>query len=194
MHIVITGATGNVGTSVIESLVTDTQVTSVLGLARRMPTWQPAKTTWAQADVARDELVPHLRGADALIHLAWLFQPTHDPIHTWRSNVEGSVRVFAAAAEAGVRTIVYASSVGAYSPGPQDRPVDENWPTHGWPTAGYTREKAYVERVLDAFERDHPEIRVVRLRPGFIFNASRPQRSGGCSSGRCSRPGLHNQV
>jgi UDP-glucose 4-epimerase len=132
MHIVITGATGNVGTSVIESLVTDTQVTSVLGLARRMPTWQPAKTTWAQADVARDELVPHLRGADALIHLAWLFQPTHDPIHTWRSNVEGSVRVFAAAAEAGVRTIVYASSVGAYSPGPQDRPVDENGP----PTAG----------------------------------------------------------
>jgi UDP-glucose 4-epimerase len=68
-----------------------------------------------------------------------------------------------------VRTIVYASSVGAYSPGPQDRPVDENWPTHGWPTAGYTREKAYLERVLDTFERDHPDIRVVRLRPGFSF-------------------------
>jgi UDP-glucose 4-epimerase len=68
-----------------------------------------------------------------------------------------------------VRTIVYASSVGAYSPGPKDRPVDENWPTHGWPPAGYTREKAYLERVLDAFERDHPDIRVVRLRPGFIL-------------------------
>jgi UDP-glucose 4-epimerase len=169
MHIVITGATGNVGTSVIESFATDTEVTSVLGLARRMPTWQAPKTTWAQADVAQDDLIPHLRGADALIHLAWLFQPTHDPVLTWRSNVEGSIRVFAAAAEAGVRTLVYASSVGAYSPGPQDRPVDENWPTHGWPTAGYTREKAYLERVLDTFERDHPDIRVVRLRPGFSF-------------------------
>ena len=136
MRIVITGATGNVGTSVIESFATDTEVTSVLGLARRMPTWQAPKTTWAQADVAQDDLIPHLRGADALIHLAWLFQPTHDPVLTWRSNVEGSIRVFAAAAEAGVRTIVYASSVGAYSPGPQDRPVDENWPTHGWPPAG----------------------------------------------------------
>src|SRR5919112_5610972 len=94
MHIVITGATGNVGTSVIESLATDTEVISILGLARRMPTWQAAKTTWAQADVAQDDLVPHLRGADALIHLAWLFQPTHDPVLTWRSNVEGSVRVF----------------------------------------------------------------------------------------------------
>ena len=133
MHVVITGATGNVGTSVCESLGADPDVSSVLGLARRMPTWQAPKTTWEQADVAQDDLVPHLRDADALIHLAWLFQPTHDPVVTWRSNVEGSIRVFDAAVEAGVRTIVYASSVGAYSPRPKDRAVDETWPTHGWP-------------------------------------------------------------
>lgn len=60
--------------------------------------------------------------------------------------------------------------MGAYSPGPADgSPVDESWPTHSVPTAGYGREKAYVERTLDAFEQGHPEIRVVRLRPGFIF-------------------------
>lgn len=169
VHIVITGASGNVGTSVIEALAEDADVTSVLGLARRLPGWQAPKTRWTQADVAKDELVPHLRGADALIHLAWLFQPTHDPVTTWRNNALGSIRVFRAAAEAGVRTIVYASSVGAYSPGPQDRAVDESWPTHGWPSAGYTREKAYVERILDIFERDYPDIRIVRLRPGFIF-------------------------
>jgi nucleoside-diphosphate-sugar epimerase len=69
--------------------------------------------------VAQDDLVPHLLDADALIHLAWLFQPTHDPVVTWRSNVEGSIRVFDAAVEAGVPTIVYASSVGAHSPGPK---------------------------------------------------------------------------
>jgi UDP-glucose 4-epimerase len=169
MHIVITGATGNVGTSVIESLASDAGVTSMLGLARRLPNWQAPKTQWAQADVAKDELVSHLRGADVLIHLAWLFQPTHNPVTTWRANVEGSIRVFRAAADAGVRTVVYASSVGAYSPGTKDRRVDESWPTHGWPNAGYTREKAYVERVLDTFEHEHPDTRVVRLRPGFIF-------------------------
>ena len=65
--------------------------------------------------------------------------------------------------------LVYASSVGAYSPGPKDRAVDEGWPTHGWPGASYTREKAYLERVLDAFEARHPGVRVVRMRPGFIF-------------------------
>jgi nucleoside-diphosphate-sugar epimerase len=37
------------------------------------------------------------------------------------------------------------------------------------PLAGYGREKAYVERVLDAYELQHPEIRVVRMRPAFIF-------------------------
>jgi nucleoside-diphosphate-sugar epimerase len=195
VHIVITGATGNVGTSVIEALAEDPTVTSVLGLARRLPKWQAPKTQWAQADVTRDDLAPHLRGADALVHLAWLFQPTHDPVATWRSNVGGSIRVFGAAAEAGVRTLVYASSVGAYSPGPKDRPVDENWPTHGWPTAGYTREKAYVERVLDTFERDEREIRVVRLRPGFIFkreSAAEQRRlfAGPLLLNGLARPGL----
>jgi nucleoside-diphosphate-sugar epimerase len=169
VRVVITGATGNVGTSVVAALAEEPAVTSVLGLARRLPRWEAAKTEWAQADVAQDDLVTHLRGADVVVHLAWLFQPTHDPVTTWRVNVEGSVRVFAAAASAGVRAVVYASSVGAYSPGPKDRAVDESWPTHGWPTAGYTREKAYVERVLDSFELEHPDIRVVRLRPGFIF-------------------------
>ena len=195
MHIVITGATGNVGTSVIEALAADATVTSILGLARRLPRWQAPKTSWARADVAHDDLAPHLRGADAVVHLAWLFQPTHDPVTTWRSNVEGSMRVFAAAADAGVRTLVYASSVGAYSPGPKDRPVDEGWPTHGWPAAAYTREKAYVERVLDTFERDQRDMRVVRLRPGFIFkreSATEQRRlfAGPLLLNGLARPGL----
>jgi nucleoside-diphosphate-sugar epimerase len=47
--------------------------------------------------------------------------------------------------------------------------VDEDWPTHGWPDASYCREKAYLERVLDTYELRHPQIRVVRMRPGFLF-------------------------
>jgi len=72
-------------------------------------------------------------------------------------------------AAARVPALVYSSSVGAYSPGPDEGRVDESWPTHAWPTAAYGREKSYVERVLDVFERDHRDVRVVRLRPGFIF-------------------------
>jgi UDP-glucose 4-epimerase len=195
MRVVIVGASGNVGTSLVQLLSDDPEVTTILGLARRRPDWSPAKTEWATVDVGgHDDLTPHFRGADVVVHLAWLFQPTHDPVLTWRANVEGSGRVFEAVVRAGVPALVYASSVGAYSPGPKDRPVDESWPTHGWPTAGYTREKAYVERLLDVFERDHPDLRVVRLRPGFIFkqeSASQQRRlfGGPLVPGRLVRPG-----
>lgn len=171
-RVVVIGATGNVGTSVVAALAEDPGVESVLGVARRLPGWQPDGTEWVSADIQRDDLAPLLHGADAVIQLAWLFQPTHRPDLTWRNNVGGTMRVFRAVAEAGARALVYASSVGAYSPGPKDRRVDETWPTNGWPTAGYTREKAYLERVLDSFELEHPGIRVARLRPGFIFQAS----------------------
>ncbi|ONI76255.1 NAD-dependent epimerase [Actinosynnema sp. ALI-1.44] len=168
-RVVVIGATGNVGTSVIRKLTEDPGVMSVVGVARRIPDWTLPKLTWASADVRTDDLNGILRGADVVIHLAWLFQPTHRPEVTWANNVEGSIRVFRAVADAGVPALVHASSVGAYSPGPKDRPVDESWPTHGWPGAAYPREKAYLERVLDAFETSHPSIRVVRMRPAFLF-------------------------
>jgi nucleoside-diphosphate-sugar epimerase len=167
---VVVGATGNVGTSLVDLLRDDPGVGSVCGVARRLPDREAApKTEWVSADIAKDDLVGVFRGADTVIHLAWLFQPTHRPITTWRTNVLGGIRVFKAVARAGVPALVYASSVGAYSPGPKDRAVDESWPTNGWPVAAYTREKAYLERVLDTFEHTSPETRVVRLRPGFIF-------------------------
>lgn len=169
MRVVVVGATGNVGSSVVEVLAADDQVDSIVGIARRLPTWQPPKTTWVQADIARDDLDRQFAGADAVIQLAWIFQPTHDELATWRNNVLGSIRVFDAVARSGVPVLVYASSVGAYSPGPDDGGVDESWPTHALPTAAYGREKSYLERVLDGFERDHADIRVVRMRPGFIF-------------------------
>ena len=169
MRVVITGATGNVGTSLVEALSREPAVDSIVGLARRKPEWSAPKTTWAEADVFDDDLAPVFQGADAVVHLAWLFQPTHDPLITWRANALGSIRVFRAVAQAGVGTLVHASSVGAYSPATGPDPVDETWPTHALPTAAYGREKSYVERALDTFEHEHPQCRVVRLRPGFIF-------------------------
>lgn len=169
MRVVVVGATGNIGTSVVTALAGEPAVTSVVGLARRLPGWRPPKTEWVALDITHDDLAAHLHGADAVVHLAWLFQPTHDPVLTWKNNVLGSARLISAAAGAGVPALVVVSSVGAYSPGPKDRAVDERWPTDGWPGAAYTREKAYLERVFDIAERDHPQLRLVRIRPGFVF-------------------------
>jgi nucleoside-diphosphate-sugar epimerase len=169
MKVVVIGATGNVGSAVVRALSADAQVDEVVGLARRLPELQLPKVTWGEADITRDDLAPRLRGADAVVHLAWLIQPSRNEAITHQVNVEGSARVFAAAAAAGVGTVVYASSVGAYSPGPKDRAVDESWPTTGIESSFYARHKAAVERILDSFEAEHPETRVVRLRPGLIF-------------------------
>src|SRR3954470_15629810 len=168
MRVAVTGATGNVGSSGVEALARDAAVTEIIGLAPRMSAARPAKTRDGNARDGTGPLAPHFEGADAVIPLAWEFQPTHQPMETWRANAIGSARVFEAVGDARVPVLVHASSVGAYSPGPGRR-VDESWPTHSVPTAGYGREKAYVERVLDAFEARHPDVRVVRLRPAFIF-------------------------
>ena len=179
MRVVVTGATGNVGSSLLQALSTDDRVQSILGLARRPPwtafgpratdEWRPEKVEWAGADVVTSDLVSLFRGAQAVVHLAWLIQPSHRLDVLRATNVDGSERVFRAVAEAGVPNLVYASSVGAYSPGPKDRPVDESWPTAGIDSSFYARHKAEVERLLDTFEGEHPGIRVVRLRPGLIF-------------------------
>jgi len=167
--VVVTGATGNFGTSVLASLGEEAEVTEILGLARRRPVWPARKVQWVAADVRVADLHTLFAGADAVVHLAWAFQPTHDPQATWAVNVRGTERVLAAAAAAGVSAVVHASSVGAYRAAVSDVPVDESWPTDALPTAAYGREKSYVERMLDRFEVEHPDVRVVRLRPAFLF-------------------------
>jgi len=169
MRVVVVGASGNVGTSVLRSLAQEPAVDSVLGIARRVPEASFPKTEWRQADIARSPLRPLFQGADAVVHLAWLIQPGRDKQLLHEVNVEGSARVFRAAAAAGVPALVYASSIGAYAPGPKDRGVDESWPTTGIGSSCYARHKAEVERLLDRFEDEHPRMRVVRLRPGLIF-------------------------
>ncbi len=169
MRVAVVGATGNVGAAVVEALVADPAVDSIVGIARRSPDLRLAKVEWRRADVARDELRPHFEGVDAVVHLAWLIQPSRDPAELHAVNVEGSRRVFDAVAAAGVPTLVYASSVGAYSAGPKDRRVDEGWPTEGIETSFYSRHKSEVERILDRYEHAQPSVRVVRLRPGLIF-------------------------
>jgi nucleoside-diphosphate-sugar epimerase len=168
MRVVVTGATGNVGTSVVGALAREPAVGEIVGLARRHPSLTVPKTRWVTGSVL-DDLTEVFRGAAAVIHLAWAIQPSRDEGTLRRINLEGSGKVFEAVAASGVPTLVYASSVGAYGPGTKDRRVDETWPTSGIQSSFYSRHKAAVEAMLDAFEAEHPEVRTVRLRPALIF-------------------------
>jgi UDP-glucose 4-epimerase len=169
MRVVVIGATGNVGTSVLQALASEPGVEEIVAVARRLPQRSFPRTTFVAADIVTADLAPLLHGAHAVVHLAWLIQPGHDESTTRRVNVTGSERVFRATAQAGVPALLYASSVGAYSKGPKDRFVDESWPTEGTPTSFYGRHKASTERQLDRLERERPELRIVRMRPALIF-------------------------
>jgi len=195
MRIVVTGATGNVGTSVVKALGRDARVEQIVGIARRLPGWAPPRTEWVSADIVQDDLGPLFAGADVVIHLAWLIQPSRDDAALARVTVHGSRRVFEAAAEAGVSRLVHASSVSVYSPGPKDRAVDESWPRDGVRSSFYARHKAAAERTLDAVEAAAPDMRVIRLRPGLIFQREagpevRRLFGGPLVPARLVRPGL----
>ncbi|MEV7396996.1 NAD-dependent epimerase/dehydratase family protein [Aeromicrobium sp. NPDC092404] len=174
MKIVIVGASGNIGSALVREISSSGH--EIVGVARRVPEVTPraehlASVRWESADIATSDLDPLVAGADVVVHLAWLFQPSHDPDLTWASNAVGTRRLLDAAGRQGVPAVIVSSSVAAYSPG-QGTPVDEDWPTDGPSSAAYAREKAYVERLLDVFELEHPDTRVVRVRPAFVFQRS----------------------
>jgi UDP-glucose 4-epimerase len=169
MRIVVIGATGNVGTSLLPMLSDDPEVDRVVGVARRPPNIGLAKLSWRAADIAVDDLGPIVADADVCVHLAWEVQPSHDEFAMSRTNVHGTARLLEAVIGANVPALVYASSVGAYAHGPKDRAVDESWPATGIANASYSRQKATVETMLDVIESARPDLRLVRMRPSLIL-------------------------
>ncbi|GIG39564.1 NAD-dependent epimerase/dehydratase family protein [Cellulomonas phragmiteti] len=180
MRVVVVGASGNVGTAVLRRLAQDTTVTSVVAVARRTPRQPPPPpydvATWVSCDIGAhdadtgvgDALAAAFAGADAVVHLAWAIQPSHDRHRLRATNVVGSRRVVQAVARAGVPHLVVASSVGAYSPSPGDTPRDESWPTDGVRSSSYSVDKATVETLLDRAEASTGAV-VARLRPALVF-------------------------
>lgn len=182
MRIAVIGATGNVGTALLRRLAEARSErpdgVEIVGIARRLP--DPAVAPydgveWHSIDITtgegREKLTEALRGADAVVHLVWALQPNHDEAQLHRINVHGTENALAAAAAAGVRQFVCASSVGAYSPAPKDRLTDESWPARGIASSHYSRHKGEQEALLDNFEREYPEIPVARMRQGLVFTS-----------------------
>lgn len=180
MRVAVIGATGNVGTAVLRALGARDEVSSVLGIARRLPDRSAAPYAgceWRSIDIgaavepadAVDALTRAFDGVDAVVHLAWLIQPNSDRALLRRVNVDGTAHVARAVVAAGVPHLVVASSVGAYSPAADARPRDESWPTQGIPSSHYSVDKVAQERVLDRFSAEHPEVVLTRLRPALTF-------------------------
>ena len=186
MRVVVTGPTGNVGTSVVSALAADPNVTTSSGSPGARPTRTRRRREFLAADVTRAPLVDLFDGADAVVHLAWLVQPSRDATALKAVNVHGSRLVSRRPRRRRLRArpCVVGRRLG---PGPASgEQIDESWPTDGIPSSFYTRHEAQAERALDAIEATAPRLRVVQASPGAGLGARGEQaRSGRCSPARC---------
>ena len=193
MRVVVIGATGNVGTAILRALVAEPTVTSVVGVARRVPRADGSSTVgpphdaaeWVRADLVDEDTVADrldeaLAGADAVVHLVWAIQPARDPDTLHRINVGGARHVIDAVVRNRVPQLLFMSASGVYSPGPDDGgTVDESWPREGVPGSAYALQKAEVEHLLDDTEAEQPWLTVTRMRAAIML-----QREAGAEIAR----------
>lgn len=165
MKVAVTGASGYLGRVLLPMLEADESVEKIVAIDKVEPPKSP-KIIFVKRDVRDDSLADDLSGCDSLVHLAFIVMPIRSEKETDSINIEGSRNVFYQSARAGIKNIVHLSSVasyGAWSDNPI--PLYEDSPLRPMRSFYYSRTKGAVEFLLDEFERKHPEIRVVRLRP-----------------------------
>jgi nucleoside-diphosphate-sugar epimerase len=179
--VAVTGPTGTFGFGLAPLLEADARIARVVGIARRP--FDPSTHGWSkmayrQGDV-RDPaaLEAAFAGADVVVHLAFLVASTASRAVTHAVNVDGTVNAVRAAAAAGARRFVYASSVAAYG-FHADNPVGipEDWPTRPAAHLGYAQDKAELEQVLVAEADAHPDLDLYLLRPPVVLG---PHAVGG---------------
>ncbi|MDQ1687493.1 MAG: hypothetical protein QOK42_468 [Frankiaceae bacterium] len=173
LTVAVTGPTGTFGAGLMPLLVADPRVERVVGVARRP--FDPVERGWTsmtyqQGDVRDAEaLATAFTGADVVVHLAFLITGTAGRETTREVNVEGTLNAFRAAAAAGAKRFVYASSVAAYGFHP-DNPVGirEEWPVRPAKKLFYAQEKAELEQLLGDEVAAHPGLALYVLRPSIV--------------------------
>jgi uncharacterized protein YbjT (DUF2867 family) len=149
MKILLTGGTGVVGASAVSQLHQAGHEVRVLTRhAERDRIWWPAGVDAWTGDVSDAESIHgSANECDAIIHIAGIIEE-HPPAVTFQSvNIEGTRFVTMEAERAGVRKLIYVSSLGA------DRG-----------NSAYHRSKSVAEEVVHGFSRDW-----LILRPGAVY-------------------------
>ncbi len=147
-RIVVTGASGKAGRAVVADLLAHGYEVT--------PTDALAPTVDLGARPIRAELtdfgqaIEVLHGADGVVHLANIPAPEiHTPAYTFNANATMNSNVFLAAAQTGLKRVVYASSettIGLpFDEPPKYAPIDEaHYP---YPTSTYALSKVVTETI-----------------------------------------------
>lgn len=164
--IVVTGAGGRLGRLVADRLLSAGK--DVVG-TDRVPADLP-DFKFVLGDLSDDGMVSELvRGADAVVHMGAIPGPrSGEPIETFENNVSSTFNVMMAAAEHGVRRIVFSSSAfgmgWAHDPSafvPLYLPLDEDHPMMPFETYGLSKQ---IGEDIGAMLARSTDISVVSLR------------------------------
>ena len=174
LTVAVTGPTGTFGFGLMPLLQAEPGIERIVGIARRP--FDPAEHGWTKMEYRRGDvrdpevLEEAFAGADVVVHLAFLITGTADRQTIREINVEGTLNTFRAAAGAGAKRFVYASSVAAYG-FHDDNPVGmtEDWPTRPADHLFYAQEKAEIEELLEAEAEAYPELGLYLLRPPIVL-------------------------
>jgi UDP-glucose 4-epimerase len=152
LKVAVTGPTGEIGKPLMSELERRTEVGEVLGMARSP--FDPAEEGWGKVTYRRGDILDRgalaalFDGVDVAVHLAFAIFGSRE--ETRRVNLQGTRNVFEAAITAGVKRLVYASSVAAYGFHPENpQPLTEDVPPRGSEGFYYSRQKAELEDLLD---------------------------------------------
>jgi nucleoside-diphosphate-sugar epimerase len=172
--VAVTGPTGTFGSALVPLLEADDRIARIVGIARRP--FDPDERGWHKMDYRQgdvrdpDALSTAFRDADVVVHLAFLITGNASRKTIRAINVHGTLNTFRAAAGAGSRRFVYASSVAAYGFHP-DNPagMTEDWPTRPAARLFYARDKAELEQLLRTEADAHPGLALYLLRPSVVL-------------------------
>jgi UDP-glucose 4-epimerase len=152
LAVAVTGPTGEIGKPLMSELERRPEVGSVLGMARSH--FDPAEEGWGKVTYRRGDILDRgslaalFDGADVAVHLAFAIFGSRE--ETRKVNLQGTRNVFEAAIKAGVKRLVYASSVAAYGFHPENPlPLTEDVPARGSEGFYYSAQKAELEDLLD---------------------------------------------
>src|SRR3954466_9586865 len=173
LTVAVTGPTGTFGFGLVPMLQAEERIGRIVGIARRP--FDPLEHGWTKMTYRRGDvrdpaaLEEAFAGADVVVHLAFMITGTASRDTIRAINVEGTLNTFRAAAGAGVRRFVYASSVAAYG-FHADNPIGmtEEWPVRPANRLFYAQEKAELEQLLQAEAERHPEVELYLLRPPIV--------------------------
>jgi UDP-glucose 4-epimerase len=176
LTVAVTGPTGEIGRAVVAALERSREVGTILGMARRP--FDPREQGWKKVVYRRGDVLERrkvarlVEEADVVVHLAFMIMGGAKASR--RVNLNGSRNVFEAAATAGVKRLVYASSVAAYGfHGENPQPLTEEVPARGTSAHYYSAQKAEVEELLADALHGSPTAAYV-FRPCIVAGPNAP--------------------